>query len=65
MDRKYQNRTAVRERFWLGETRGPVVAYVGPLDDQEGMHLVHHAQISRRSTARSMAAVRDGTPSFW
>ena len=43
IERKYQNRAAVRERFWLRETRGPVVAYVGRLDEQKGMHLVHHA----------------------
>jgi starch synthase len=40
---KRQNTDALRDRFWLRKTRGPVVAYVGRLDDQKGMHLVHHA----------------------
>jgi starch synthase len=41
--RKYQVRDALRDRFWLRRTHSPVVAYVGRLDDQKGMHLVHHA----------------------
>jgi starch synthase len=41
--RKSENRAALRDRFWLRRTRGPVVAYVGRLDEQKGMHLVHHA----------------------
>jgi starch synthase len=40
---KSGNRAALRDRFWLRRTRGPVVAYVGRLDEQKGMHLVHHA----------------------
>jgi starch synthase len=34
---------ALRDRFWLRKTRGPLVAYIGRLDEQKGMHLVHHA----------------------
>jgi starch synthase len=40
---KYVNTDALRSRFRLRKTRGPVVAYVGRLDEQKGMHLVHHA----------------------
>jgi starch synthase len=40
---KYQNKEALRERFWLRKTWSPVVAYVGRMDEQKGMHLVHHA----------------------
>jgi starch synthase len=43
IDRKYQNKAALRDRFWLRHTWSPVVAYVGRLDEQKGMHLVHHA----------------------
>ena len=43
IDGKYENKEALRDRFWLRETRSPVVAYVGRLDEQKGMHLVHHA----------------------
>jgi starch synthase len=40
---KDANTDALRDRFWLRKTRGPLVAYVGRLDEQKGMHLVHHA----------------------
>jgi starch synthase len=40
---KHQVTQALRDRFWLRATDGPVVAYVGRLDEQKGMHLVHHA----------------------
>jgi len=43
IDRKYQNKEALRDRFWLRKSWSPVVAYVGRLDEQKGMHLVHHA----------------------
>jgi starch synthase len=43
MEGKYDCKQALRDRFWLRKTDGPVVAYVGRLDDQKGMHLVHHA----------------------
>ena len=43
VERKYENREALRARFWLRKTHSPVVAYVGRLDEQKGMHLVHHA----------------------
>jgi starch synthase len=40
---KHENTDALRDRLWLRKTHGPVVAYVGRLDEQKGMHLVHHA----------------------
>ena len=43
IDRKYENKQALRDRFWLRKTWSPIVAYVGQLDQQKGMHLVHHA----------------------
>jgi len=43
IDRKYHDKEALRDRFLLRKTWGPVVAYVGRLDEQKGMHLVHHA----------------------
>jgi starch synthase len=43
IERKSENKEALRDRFWLRKTRSPVVAYVGRLDEQKGMHLVHHA----------------------
>jgi starch synthase len=43
IERKYENKEALRDRFWLRKTWSPLVAYVGRLDEQKGMHLVHHA----------------------
>jgi starch synthase len=43
LDGKQAVKEALRDRFWLRKTRGPLVAYVGRLDEQKGMHLVHHA----------------------
>jgi len=43
IDRKADNKAALRDRFWLRKTRDPIVAYLGRLDEQKGMHLVHHA----------------------
>ncbi len=43
VDLKYDNKRALRERFWLRDDFKPIVAYVGRLDGQKGVHLVRHA----------------------
>jgi starch synthase len=43
IDQKYENKRALRNRFWLREGYKPIVAYVGRLDGQKGVHLVRHA----------------------
>src|SRR5512135_318832 len=43
VERKYANKHALRDRFWLRQDFKPVVAYVGRLDRQKGVHLIHHA----------------------
>ena len=43
LEDKRANKEGLRERFWLRKTASPIVAYVGRLDGQKGMHLVHHA----------------------
>jgi starch synthase len=40
---KYADKQALRERFMLRQTYAPVVAYVGRLDRQKGVHLIRHA----------------------
>jgi starch synthase len=40
---KAANTRALRERFWLRDSDGPLVAYVGRLDSQKGPHLIRHA----------------------
>jgi starch synthase len=40
---KAQNKKALRERLLLQASDKPIVCYIGRLDDQKGVHLVHHA----------------------
>lgn len=43
IDKKYGNKEALRNRFWLRQDFKPLIAYVGRLDGQKGVHLVRHA----------------------
>jgi starch synthase len=43
LDRKYANKQALRHRLMLAEGFKPLVAYVGRLDTQKGVHLIRHA----------------------
>ncbi|NLE00712.1 MAG: glycogen synthase, partial [Fibrobacter sp.] len=43
LDAKYHNKEALRDRFWLRKDYKPIVAYVGRLDAQKGVHLIRHA----------------------
>jgi starch synthase len=43
IEQKYENKRALRDRFWLRDGYKPIVAYVGRLDSQKGVHLVRHA----------------------
>jgi len=40
---KAANKKALQEHLWLEVKNKPLIAYIGRLDDQKGMHLVHHA----------------------
>lgn len=41
---KQKNKQALRDRLMLSDDHDkPIVAYIGRLDDQKGVHLVHHA----------------------
>ncbi|MGF1675601.1 MAG: glycosyltransferase, partial [Rivularia sp. (in: cyanobacteria)] len=42
IDAKTENKKALRERLLLREVDKPIVAYIGRLDAQKGVHLVHH-----------------------
>lgn len=43
LDNKYGNKDALRERLLLQKDYKPIVAYVGRLDTQKGVHLIQHA----------------------
>jgi starch synthase len=40
---KFKNKKALRERLLLRDVDKPLVCFVGRLDDQKGVHLVHHS----------------------
>jgi starch synthase len=42
LDAKYGNKEALRDRLWLRKGLKPIIAYVGRLDSQKGVHLVRH-----------------------
>ncbi|AKG20903.1 glycogen synthase GlgA [Calothrix sp. 336/3] len=42
-DQKIYNKKALRERLSLRDADKPIIAYIGRLDNQKGVHLVHHA----------------------
>jgi starch synthase len=43
IERKYANKEALRGRFLLRQDYKPLIAYVGRLDSQKGVHLIRHA----------------------
>ncbi|ABK44026.1 glycogen/starch synthase, ADP-glucose type [Magnetococcus marinus MC-1] len=43
LERKSDNKQALRERLMLQQVYKPMVAYVGRLDTQKGVHLIRHA----------------------
>ena len=49
------------ERFWLRKTWSPIVAYVGRLDAQKGMDLIHHAIFSAVDAVGCCWATRSTT----
>jgi len=43
LEAKYANKEALRDRFWLRKEYKPIVAFVGRLDPQKGVHLIKQA----------------------
>jgi starch synthase len=43
IEKKYDNKRALRNRFWLADNEKPIVAFIGRLDQQKGLELVRHA----------------------
>ncbi len=42
LERKYVSKEGLRSRFWLRQDFKPIVAYVGRVDRQKGVHLIEH-----------------------
>ena len=43
LDGKFENKRALRQRFWLQDAYKPIVCFVGRLDQQKGVPLITHA----------------------
>ena len=43
IEKKYENKKALRERFLLADNEKPIIAHIGRLDPQKGLELVRHA----------------------
>ena len=43
LEGKAKNKKALRNRLLLQDSEKPIIAYIGRLDQQKGVHLVHHA----------------------
>jgi starch synthase len=43
LEGKAENKKALRDRLLLRHENKPIICYIGRLDDQKGVHLVHHA----------------------
>lgn len=43
IEEKYRNKQALRERLMLQDDYKPIIAYIGRLDTQKGVHLIRHA----------------------
>lgn len=43
VEKKYENKRALRKRLWLADNAKPIVAFIGRLDPQKGPELVRHA----------------------
>jgi starch synthase len=61
LDHKYANKQALRERLWLRQEFKPIVAYVGRLDEQKGVHLIQHAISYALARGAQFVLVGSGT----
>ena len=43
IEKKYENKNALRKRLWLADSEKPIIAFIGRLDPQKGPELVRHA----------------------
>lgn len=43
LDKKYENKIALRRRFWLRDEYKPMVSVISRLDPQKGVELIRHA----------------------
>lgn len=65
---KKLNKKALRERLLLRDEHKPLVCYIGRLDDQKGVHLVHHSiyyALSRSAQFVLLGSATEGSINSW
>lgn len=65
---KAKNKKALRDRLLLEDSDKPIIAYIGRLDDQKGVHLVHHAMyyaLNRGAQFVLLGSATEGSINTW
>ncbi|MEB3226049.1 MAG: glycosyltransferase, partial [Synechococcus sp.] len=65
---KAKNKKALRDRLLLEDNDRPLIAYIGRLDDQKGVHLVHHAMyyaLNRGAQFILLGSATEGLINSW
>ncbi|MBV5261807.1 glycogen synthase GlgA [Synechococcus moorigangaii CMS01] len=65
---KAKNKKILRDRLLLEDNDRPIIAYIGRLDDQKGVHLVHHAMyyaLNRGAQFVLLGSATEGSINSW
>ncbi|ACB00107.1 MULTISPECIES: glycogen synthase GlgA [Cyanophyceae] len=68
LENKAKNKKALRDRLLLEDNDRPIIAYIGRLDDQKGVHLVHHAMyyaLNRGAQFVLLGSATEGSINSW
>ncbi|NEP57939.1 MAG: glycogen synthase GlgA [Symploca sp. SIO2G7] len=68
LEGKAKNKKALREHLLLGDVDKPLIAFIGRLDGQKGVHLVHHAMyyaLSRGAQFVLLGSATEPTINSW
>lgn len=59
---KYRNKQALRDRLLLRDEYKPIIAYIGRLDTQKGLHLIRHTLFSCLQSQRAQFVLLGTSP---
>lgn len=68
LEGKERNKKILRNRLLLEDTDKPIVAFIGRLDDQKGVHLVHHSiyfSLSKKAQFVLLGAATESKINDW
>ncbi|WP_024545626.1 glycogen synthase GlgA [Picosynechococcus sp. NKBG15041c] len=68
LENKAKNKKVLRDRLLLEDNDRPLIAYIGRLDDQKGVHLVHHAMyyaLNRGAQFVLLGSATEGSINSW